>query len=537
MTSSLPSADDPRVAVVITTYNHAHYLGEALRSVRAQTHAAAEVVVVDDGSSDDPASVVAEFAGVTLLRQTNQGLSAARNAGLHAVRSDKLVFLDADDRLLPDALAAGLDCFASHPGCAFVYGGYRMIDAQGARLNDRHHHAVSAQPYRDLLRGNLIGMHATVMYERAKLIAAGGFDTALRRCEDYDMYLRLARTERVASHPDVIAEYRQHGENMSSDPREMVDWALRIHGQQAPHVAAAGAAADWREGRRNWQRYYASVAMGAARRAWAVQRSPGAAVRGVLQAASISAPDTLRSLAGTALRRARKLQPTQDATGRRPVGAVRLGDLDDVVPISDQFGYDRGVPIDRYYIEDFLRRHASDIRGRTLEVGDDAYCRRFGGSQVTHQDVLHVHAGNPAATIVGDLSQAGTLPDETFDCLVLTQTLHLIYDMRAAVQAMQRSLKPGGVLLLTVPGITRVDRDEWGGQWYWSLTAAAATRLFGDAFGAAHVQVESHGNVYAATTFLQGLALSEVNTTKLEASDPCFPVIVAVRACKAADSA
>jgi glycosyltransferase involved in cell wall biosynthesis len=534
MTSSLPSAHDPRVAVVITTYNHARYLGEALRSVLAQTHAAAEVLVVDDGSTDDPAAVVSTFAGVKLLRQPNQGLSAARNAGLQAVHSDKVVFLDADDRLLPNALAAGLACFAVHPDCAFVYGGYRVIDAQGARVTDNQHNPVSTQPYRDLLRGNMIAMHATVMYTRAKLLEAGGFDVGVQRCEDYDMYLRLARTERVASHPNTIAEYRQHDANMSSNPRDMVDWALRIHSRQASHVKVANGTADWREGHRNWRRYYAGVAVGAARRAWAVQRAPAAAARSLMQAVSIWPAEVLRALTQTALRRARRLRPAGRIAGRRPVGAVRLGDLDSVEPISDQFGYDRGMPIDRYYIEDFLRRHASDIRGRALEVGDDAYSRRFGASQVTHQDVLHVHTGNPSATIVGDLSQVDTLPADTFDCLVLTQTLHLIYDMRAAADAMHRSLKAGGVLLLTVPGITRIDRDEWGGQWYWSLTAAAAKRLFGDAFGPGQVQVESLGNVYAATTFLQGLALREVNTTKLESSDPCFPVIVAVRACKSA---
>ena len=211
---------------------------------------------------------------------------------------------------------------------------------------------------------------------------------------------------------------------------------------------------------------------------------------------------------------------------------MRFGDVGEVQPVSDDFGFDRGTPIDRFYIEQFLQRNAADIAGRALEVGDDAYCRRFGASRITQQDVLHVSADNPAAALVGDLSRHGALPPAAFDCLVLTQTLHLIFDMRPAVAEMHRGLKPGGVLLLTVPGITRIDRGEWGAGWFWSLTPAAATRLFGEVFGAGNVRVESHGNAFAATAFLQGLALEEVDSAKLAVNDACFPVIVTVRAQK-----
>ena len=147
-----------------------------------------------------------------------------------------------------------------------------------------------------------------------------------------------------------------------------------------------------------------------------------------------------------------------------------------------------------------------------------------------------MRADNPAATIVGDLSQPGTLPAAAFDCLVLTQTLHLIFDMQAAVVEMHRALKPGGVLLLTVPGISRIDRGAWGADWFWSLTAAAAARLFGNVFGTHNVRVEDHGNVFAATAFLQGLAVEEIDIAKLAYHDACYPVIVVVRAQKRGDT-
>jgi SAM-dependent methyltransferase len=215
-----------------------------------------------------------------------------------------------------------------------------------------------------------------------------------------------------------------------------------------------------------------------------------------------------------------------------PVGAVKLGDFARTAPISDSFGFDRGKPIDRYYIENFLGKSADDIRGRVLEIGDNDYTLRFGGSKVDMSDVLHVDARNPHATIVGDLSKSAILPSEAFDCIVLTQTLHLIFDMRKALAELARSLKPGGTLLITVPGITRVDRGEWGYTWYWSLTDLALAQLLAEFFDEKDVLVETSGNVFAAVCFLQGLALSEVSTSKLDVVDSSFPVIVTAKVVK-----
>jgi SAM-dependent methyltransferase len=146
--------------------------------------------------------------------------------------------------------------------------------------------------------------------------------------------------------------------------------------------------------------------------------------------------------------------------------------------------------------------------------------------------VLHVDAGNPSATIVGDLSKSGILPSDAFDCIVLTQTLHLIFDMRKALSELARSLKPGGTLLITVPGITRVDRGEWGYTWYWSLTDLALAQLLAEFFDEKDILVETSGNVFAAVCFLQGLAVSEVPTSKLDVLDSSFPVIVTAKVVK-----
>jgi len=215
-----------------------------------------------------------------------------------------------------------------------------------------------------------------------------------------------------------------------------------------------------------------------------------------------------------------------------PWGGVRFGNLRRLAPISRHFGLERGTPVDRYFIERFLARHAGDVQGRVLEVGDDSYTRRFGGDRVTVRDVLHIHEGHPGATIVDDLASGLLIPSDAFDCIILTQTLQLIFDVHAAVGTLYRSLKPGGVLLATVPGISQLDAGEWRDTWFWSFTPAAVRRLFAERFPAAELDVTSCGNVLAACAFLHGLAREELSPKELDSGDPLYPVIVSLRARK-----
>jgi SAM-dependent methyltransferase len=218
---------------------------------------------------------------------------------------------------------------------------------------------------------------------------------------------------------------------------------------------------------------------------------------------------------------------------RPPVGWARLGSLGRVTPISRVFGLDRGACIDRYYIERFLARHAADVRGRVLEVGDDRYIRAFGGDRVRQGDVLHVEAGNPQATIVADLQRAPEIPSDTYDCIILTQTLQFIPDPAAAVAALHRILRPGGVLLATCSGISQISRhdmDRWGE--YWRFTSLGLRRLLEAAFPADRLSVEAYGNVLAAVAFLHGLAQQELPPGALDHRDPDYELVVTARAVK-----
>jgi glycosyltransferase involved in cell wall biosynthesis len=537
----LGSATGPAVAtvgVVVTTYDHARYLPESLGSIVGQSRPVDAIVVVDDGSTDDPAAVVARFPRVRLIRQENRGLAAARNAGLAALDTTYVVFLDADDRLAPQAIACGLACFDRAPDCGLVYGGHVYIDADGHEIGCRYD-PPGDEPYLQLLRGNFIAMHGTVMYHRAKLIEAGTFDETLRRCEDYDVYLRMARRFPMAGYADQVAAYRLHGSNMSADHAAMLRSALAVQARHRPSREHPRARAAWLEGRRNWRRCYAEEMTASRYRERQAGGSLGRSLPRLVAAARAQPSLAWRELSRGVRRRVADVLPGRVGHWMRPradrrlgLGRVRFGDLHRLTPISRHFGFDRGLPVDRYYIERFLARHASEIVGRVLEVGDDAYTRRFGAGRVTQSDVLHVRAGNPRATFVGDLTDASTLPEDAFDCIVLTQTLHLIYDVRLAIERLRRSLAPGGIVLVTAPGISQIDRGEWRSAWYWSFTAVSMARLFGEVFGDDAVLIEEYGNVFAATAFLQGLAVEELRREDLDPLDKAYPVILGVRARK-----
>ena len=224
----------------------------------------------------------------------------------------------------------------------------------------------------------------------------------------------------------------------------------------------------------------------------------------------------------------RNIQP-----GYPPVEPVDLGSLARIKPISQDFGFDRGLPVDRYYIENFLTRYAKNIQGHVLEIKEPLYTYKFGGDRVTQSDILHVEAGNPQATIVADLTQADYLASDTFDCIILTQTLQFIYDVPAAIKTLHRILKPGGVVLATVSGISQISSEDmarWGQ--YWSFTTLSAQRLFQEVFTSDKVTVAADGNVLSAIAFLHGIATEELEQSKLNYHDPNYPVLISIRAVK-----
>jgi glycosyltransferase involved in cell wall biosynthesis len=543
--SDLLFADTALVSLVIPCYNQAQYLSEAIESVLAQSYANFEIIVVDDGSVDNTAEVAAMYPGIRCFRQVNQGLAAARNTGLQASRGDYLVFLDADDRLLPGALEASLNCLIAHPESAFVSGHYRYIAADGSFLIEHPQEGVEGDHYLALLHGNYIGMHATVMYRRAALVQVGGFNASLPACEDYDLYLRMAKLFPISRHHQVVAEYRQHGANMSGNAELMLNTALAVLRSQWRDIRADKQYRQaYKVGLSFWRGYYGEKLLVQLISLWTSGEGKQAIEKGISllrYAPRYLVGRIYRQIVGFGPHMLQTMLPKlvyrrwaqrQGFEYSPSVGQVRLGDLRRLTPLSREFGYERGRPIDRYYIEAFLARQASDIRGRVLEIGDDSYTRQFGGERVVKRDILHAFAGNPLATIVADLTHADHIPSNSFDCIILTQTLHLLYDIRSAIQTIYRILKPGGVLLATVPGISQISIDEWAESWYWSFTVLSIQRLFEEVFAKEQIEVQPHGNVLAATAFLNGLATEELRQEELDYDDPHYQLLITIRAVK-----
>jgi glycosyltransferase involved in cell wall biosynthesis len=225
----------PMVSVIVPCYHQAHFLGECIESVLAQTYPHLEVVVIDDGSRDNTSEVAARYPGVRCFRQDNQGLTAARNTGLRRSNGEYLVFLDSDDRLLPDALELGLASLNAHPQCAFTAGEARVFTT-GGRLLWRETQRRTGSSYADFLGGNCLKTPGIALFRRSVFEAVGLFDPQMKACSDYEMYLRIARRYPVCAHDGFVLEYRRHFASMSRDPELMLEAAVRVLRAQWPHA-------------------------------------------------------------------------------------------------------------------------------------------------------------------------------------------------------------------------------------------------------------------------------------------------------------
>jgi glycosyltransferase involved in cell wall biosynthesis len=247
------------VSVVIPCYNQARFLGEAIESVLSQSYPHIEVVVIDDGSTDNTSEVASGYPGVRCIRQQNRGLAGARNEGIRRSIGDYLVFLDADDRLLPEALEVGLRELEAHPECAFVSGRWKLIASDGSPLPTPPQLRVEDDHYAALLRTCYISTPAAVMYQRVMLEYIGAFDTLVSPSADYDLYLRVARDYPIYHHGEVVAEYRRHGTNMTRDPARMLKFESTVLRRQRKYVHNRRRYKAYKAGIRHSQEFFGEL--------------------------------------------------------------------------------------------------------------------------------------------------------------------------------------------------------------------------------------------------------------------------------------
>jgi len=535
----------PLVSVIIPCFNQGRFLGEAIASAQKQTYPNIEIIVIDDGSSDSTQQVANSFANVKYRYQPNAGLSAARNAGVKKSNGFFLVFLDADDILYPNAVETNVRLLLQNPSWAFVSGGHHKVDEWLYPLDGDESAAIDTNHYQALLRGNYIGMHAAVMY-RCRVFDEFSYDTSLKACEDYDLYLKIARRYPVGCHATPVAAYRRHGQNMSRNHLWMLNQVLQVHAQQKSVLHTEDERRAWQSGVAIWRDYYAKqvykdvfndIGKSSAWPSLQEMKLMASVIPSKFRDYVIkkTREDTLRGLKRllpeSMLRWFHRMGLYKEYTPAP--GRIQPGDFDRLTPFSADFGFDRGGAIDRFYIETFLQENQQHIRGKVLEIGDNEYTLKYGGQKVLQSDILHVDRSNSRATYIGDITNVPQIPSGEFDCIIFTQTLHLIYDFRSALKTCHRILKPGGCLLITVPGISHIDKGAWRDYWLWSFTDTSIRKLMAECFHDARVDVRTYGNVYVAAAFLYGMGLPEFRKEFLFHHDNSYQVIISAAAVKA----
>jgi GT2 family glycosyltransferase len=525
----------PDISVVMIFYNAQRYFEEAIESVLTQNHPSFEVVLVDDGSTDRSPEIAEKYAAshperVRCVRHPdggNHGMSAARALGIDEARGRYIAFLDADDRWEPDHLALQHDALLEHPGAAWVAARCRTwqswldprLPDPETRLGFEPGTIVQPPDYLTavLRDGGTSVPICSMLVPRALLRELGGPEKSFRSLyEDQALQAKLYLAAPVVTIAPITAWYRQHPESACSvAERTGID-----HGDR-PSLA--------RREYLKWLRPYATARTDDPDLLAALSQAEAPFRFGPVVTATRLRAIAREHLPRPVYRQLRRARSLSRRLRKADDWHVHFGTLRRLTPVAPQFGAERGLPVDRYFIESFLHRNRAYITGNVLEVGEDTYTRRF-GTGVDTIDVLHVDPSAAEATIVADLADAPHIPAESFDCIIVTQTLQLVYDLQAAVRTMYRILKPGGVVLATVPGITQRDDPRWNDTWYWSFSTKSTARLFGDCFGDDQVRVQAHGNVFTSICFLEGIAAHELEFEELDWHDPCYEMLISVAA-------
>ncbi|HVQ41736.1 MAG TPA: polysaccharide deacetylase family protein, partial [Vicinamibacterales bacterium] len=495
----------PTIAVIVRCGDQLRQVVATTRSVETQTLRACDLVLVADPSTPPAAEAwlesLARGRGWRIVRASSLAPAVAWNEGVQASDADAFLCIAAGDELLPSCLAAvagaltdrasGLVVAATREGGAGAVALPDDLRFPAARVFTKTPNAagqmfaVSKQAWSDL----------------------GGFDRDLPALEDLDFLIRYeAAGRRVAVLPGPVAirVLRRGGllERAWTGARPAALEAIAR--KYAANVEALGDVFYHAQNARTRLRLENQRLLG--RRTQAAEE--------------------LEVLTAKAKQLRWELPPDEQHR-------VELGDLRRVSPVSRDWGYERGAPVDRHYIEAFLAAHAQDIRGAVLEVQEPDYTERFGADRVTKSDVIDLDSANPRATIISDLRAASNIASETYDCIILTQTLHVIDDMGAVVSECARILKPGGVVLATLPCASRVSVEYGYNGDFWRATEAGARRIFSGSFPADRIETQSLGNVLTTAAFLYGLGGQELTDEDYAAFDPFFPMLVTVRATKA----
>ena len=437
---------------------------------------------------------VANVRGWTFVESASARPGAVWNGGIAASASDVVICITVGDVLDRDFVKTAASLIES----ADVVATPNLLVGPGSEPRAVESPTLDAAPF---------------VLTRTLWSALGGFDADLPSFEDLDLLCRAraaGRRDTRLQQPLVVRPYHPD--------------AIHVRAWQDPKRSETLAAVLARHADGLGNRLVATFQEADAHRANLRAANDALLTRRAIDVAQLESlqhrAGELRALLSDALPAA---TPAEDVTR--------------TTPVSRDWGYDRGGPVDRIYIEQFLGRHAADIAGAVLEVQEPDYTLRFGGDKVTRSDVVDLDATNPRATVLSDLRCAANIRSETFDCVILTQTLHVIDDMVAVAAECARILKPGGVLLATLPSASRVCVEYGYDGDFWRVTEAGARHLFAAAFPHECVETGAVGNVRTNAAFLYGLGSEEVTAAEYRVNDPYHPLLITVRATKPGGSA
>jgi glycosyltransferase involved in cell wall biosynthesis/SAM-dependent methyltransferase len=522
----------PLVSIVLPTYNGSRYLEQSVQSCIAQTYGNWELIVVDDGSNDETAKIIAGYVNRdqrirSVTHKRNRGLPAALNTGFANSKGAYLTWTSDDNLYEPEALQLMVNYLEDYPEIAMVCCDVKTIDSAGHQL----------ELWRSLLADEPGGLciQGCFLYRRRVYESVGDYDEELFLVEDYDYWLRVNRSFRIARLEGVSPyKYRLHRKSLTG--RWGLKAKLQVPRAEAKHFAAPHERNNYLANA-YWKASRDSRDKGDLRAAWqfallCVSQRPQSD-RFIYWKATASV--ALRFCISRFLDRIRRSLPTPaKRVGRRILRPIRISKARarltvGVTPLSYLWGSDRGLSIHRYYLEEFLKEFAHDIQGHCLEFQNPSYTFRIGGAAVEKLDILHIDATNPLATIVADLTKPNNLPSNRFDCIICTHVLHVIAELDRAVSELYRILKPGGVLLVAVPQISMCDP---GFHELWRFTPEGLALVLAKAFGKDNVVVKAYGNSLTSAGEIRGLVTHEFNATILNYHDPRFAVEVCARACK-----
>lgn len=532
----------PIVSVIIIFKNEERFLGEAIESVLAQTYTDWELLLVDDASTDKGTDIAKGYQEklpgkvryLTHPNFENRGMSASRNLAISSAKGDLISFIDGDDYWFPEKLAHQVSNLQEHPEIAMVCSAAQLWYSWTNKLEDQQKDFVQEYPIEtnkvveapqmfQLFLANEFFSICDVLVRKEVVDAVGGYDDAFRDmyedqvfhtkiCLRYPIFISTEAWYRYRRHPESCTHQSLRSEDHAIKRTRFLEWLqgyLKETGSDTPELKSNLSDALW-------------------------------GYRHPVLAKLISQPNK-KGLKDLVNRVTQTLLPAKAYTWFYnqcrfkhwpPIGWVKFGSFRRSTPIN-RSPWHRGTPIDAYYVERFLDQNKSHMHGEVLENSQSTYTWKYGEDRVTKSEVLEFLPGNPAASIVGDLSNPELIPANSFDCVILKHTLPTKSDHDAAIKSIYRIFKPGGTALISLTGISpELPSDDRSSNDLCSYTSTSSKGLFKKHFPESSITLQTFGNVLAASSYLHGISAEELKTSKLDHCDPQYPIILALTATK-----